>query len=254
MGKNLRGGYKLIPLPIDLDEYEGQDAVVSGIYSKIKSTKKRIVLTGLNEAGVLYGDLSVEVELKSNGKLFISNAYGYDLTISSDDKVSVASHVDTSVVANPTLAGTEDELSGLEINGTKYKVSGENVVANPTLAGTEAELNGLEVGSTKYKVRKGTTIYKHTLNNIQSTPFARSLDVFTLNPTPYSGQYGALIQQIVSQNIRGHLLYASDENNNDFVYTIVTATVDSQDHAIINVSGKINVDSTATISDTVTEL
>lgn len=165
MGKNLRGGYKLIPLPIDLDTYEGQDAVVFGIYSKIKSTKKRIVLISLIVAGALMNDLSVEVELKSNGKLFISNAYGYDLTIDSNDKVSVASHVDTSVVANPTLAGTEDNLSGLEVNGTKYKVpSGINVVANPTLEGTESALSGLEVGSTKYKVISGTTLYLHSMS------------------------------------------------------------------------------------------
>lgn len=30
----------------------------------------------------------------------------------------------TNVVANPTLAGTEDPLTGLEVDGTKYKVGG----------------------------------------------------------------------------------------------------------------------------------
>lgn len=30
----------------------------------------------------------------------------------------------TTVVANPTLAGTEDPLTGLEVDGTKYKVEG----------------------------------------------------------------------------------------------------------------------------------
>lgn len=57
------------------------------------------------------------------------------------------------VAANPTLAGTEADLTGLEVDGTKYAVpQPTNVVANPTLAGTEAALAGLEVGNTKYKV------------------------------------------------------------------------------------------------------
>lgn len=37
------------------------------------------------------------------------------------EKISSAG---TTVVANPTLAGTEDSLTGLEIDGTKYKVGG----------------------------------------------------------------------------------------------------------------------------------
>ena len=58
-----------------------------------------------------------------------------------------------SVEANPTLAGTESDLQGLEVNGTKYKIpEGTSVVANPTLAGSESKLSGLQVGDTKYKV------------------------------------------------------------------------------------------------------
>lgn len=60
------------------------------------------------------------------------------------------------VAANPTLAGTESSLTGLEVNGTKYKVdTGTTVVANPTLVGTESDLTGLQVGNTKYKVPSG---------------------------------------------------------------------------------------------------
>lgn len=57
----------------------------------------------------------------------------------------------TKVVANPELAGTEDNLTGLQVGDEKYKVSEVN--ANPTLAGTEAELTGLQVDGTKYKVQ-----------------------------------------------------------------------------------------------------
>ena len=64
----------------------------------------------------------------------------------------------TEVVANPVLAGTESDLTGLEVAGTKYKVptgGGTEVVANPSLAGTESDLTGLEVAGTKYKVPTG---------------------------------------------------------------------------------------------------
>ena len=66
----------------------------------------------------------------------------------------------SSVVANPTLVGTEANLTGLEVDGIKYKVSGSgsSVIANPTLVGTEADLTGLQVGETKYKVSNVTVI------------------------------------------------------------------------------------------------
>ena len=68
------------------------------------------------------------------------------------------------VNANPTLAGTEAALEGIEVGTTKYKVEQPiNVVANPTLAGTEAALEGIEVGATKYKVSSGSDVY---VNNI----------------------------------------------------------------------------------------
>ena len=54
------------------------------------------------------------------------------------------------VIANPTLAGTEEKLTGLQVGETKYAVS--EVIANPELAGTESKLNGLEVNGTKYSV------------------------------------------------------------------------------------------------------
>lgn len=62
----------------------------------------------------------------------------------------------TKVEANPTLAGTESDLTGLKIEDTAYKIpTPTTVVANPTLAGTEADLEGLQVGDTKYKISSG---------------------------------------------------------------------------------------------------
>lgn len=58
------------------------------------------------------------------------------------------------------------------------------VVANPTLAGTEAALTGLEVGDTKYKV--GSQLYRHTLDIQISHDGHYSLYMFfySTDPTP----------------------------------------------------------------------
>ena len=67
----------------------------------------------------------------------------------------------TNVEANPTLEGTESDLEGLKVGATKYKVP-PRVIPNPTLEGTEANLEGLQVGNTKYKVGGGgSSEYKH---------------------------------------------------------------------------------------------
>lgn len=72
--------------------------------------------------------------------------------------------IEGQVEANPTLAGTEASLTGLQIGDTKYAVpQGTTVVANPTLAGTEADLEGLQVGDTKYKVGGGKQLYQHNI-------------------------------------------------------------------------------------------
>lgn len=70
-------------------------------------------------------------------------------------------------------------LETLALNGGGSGGSGgTTVVANPTLAGTEAELTGLQVGSTKYKVPQGggATLYQHNIafkktTNIQEVFF-----------------------------------------------------------------------------------
>lgn len=48
------------------------------------------------------------------------------------------------------------------------------VVANPTLAGTEASLTGLQIGETKYKVGGGKQLYRHIIT------FASSSDHYTI--------------------------------------------------------------------------
>ena len=68
----------------------------------------------------------------------------------------------TPVVANPTVVGSESDLTSIQIGDTKYKVTGgggggSEVIANPTLVGDEDSLTGLEVDGTKYKVSGGSS-------------------------------------------------------------------------------------------------
>jgi hypothetical protein len=53
----------------------------------------------------------------------------------------------TEVVANPTLAGTEDPLTGLEVDGTKYKVrdGSTNGLGYLTTAPTAANTDGIKI-------------------------------------------------------------------------------------------------------------
>lgn len=71
------------------------------------------------------------------------------------DKDLLPSDVGTTVVANPTGTATDD-LTKIQVGETIYGIEGgTEVIANPTMAGTEAALNGLQVGDTKYKVDSG---------------------------------------------------------------------------------------------------
>lgn len=77
--------------------------------------------------------------------------------------------VGTEVVANPTLSGSESDLTGLEINGTKYKVP-------------SGEIGG------------GVKVYQHTVNSgtyifwsFTSTPFTSAEDIWAKANTIYGG-------------------------------------------------------------------
>ena len=88
-----------------------------------------------------------EVTTEDNGKV---------LTVV-EGEWGVADSQGTVVTANPTLVGTESDLTGLEVDGTKYAVpQGTEVVANPTLVGDEEDLESIQIGNTKYKISGGS--------------------------------------------------------------------------------------------------
>lgn len=95
------------------------------------------------------------------------------------------------VVANPTLAGTEAALTGLEVDGTKYKVNQPIAVeGNPSGAVGGSALTGLKIGDTVYKVRDGST---NGLGYLTTAPSAANTDgikivVLSAEPaTKYNG-------------------------------------------------------------------
>lgn len=77
----------------------------------------------------------------------------------------VTDYIEGQVEANPSLAGTEASLTGLQVGDTKYKVEQPiNVEANPILAGTESDLSSIEIGDTKYKIGGGKILYRNRVD------------------------------------------------------------------------------------------
>ena len=92
---------------------------------------------------------------------FFNRVIEGDLELSSSDK---SNNGITKVVANPTLAGTEAGLEGLEVSGTKYSVKkGAVAGVEGAPSGTLATVLGLDSNGklAKGSVSGGTQLYKH---------------------------------------------------------------------------------------------
>ena len=117
---------------------------------------------------------------------------------------AVQAGIEENIVANPTLAGTEDSLSSIQIGTTKYAVGGgTEVVANPTLVGTETALSGLQVGDTKYSVG-GDHLYVHHIYMAKDFTGANTFYAYF---TFYSNSSTA----VNSSNALGDILYNTFE-------------------------------------------
>ena len=128
----------------------------------------------------------INSESATNGQVLTANGAG-------GASWQNASGGGTEVVANPTLAGTETDLTGLEVAGTKYKVpsgGGTEVIANPSLAGNESDLTGLEVAGTKYKVPTGgsggTQLYLHNMATSGSAITRSKVSVISIDNSSYT--------------------------------------------------------------------
>lgn len=74
------------------------------------------------------------------------------------------------------------------------------VVANPTLAGTEGDLEGIQVGDTKYKIGGGKQLYQHNLNwGVDSNGLKTNLHgLFIINDSPTPFTFNTLLQWLSS--------------------------------------------------------
>ena len=98
---------------------------------------------------------------------FFNRVIEGDLELSSGDK---SKNGITKVVANPTLAGTEAGLEGLEVSGTKYSVKkGAVAGVEGAPSGTLDTVLGLDSNGklAKGSVSGGTQLYLHDIKSEQ---------------------------------------------------------------------------------------
>ena len=147
------------------------------------------------------------------------------------------------VTANPTLAGTEPLLTGLQIGDDKYKAPDQTKIytsvagtepefeglqvcegliykvpagaeANPPLDGTEPLLNGLKIGNDKYKVPDPTKI----INTLSGTePALKGLQigegiVYRILPVVSIGDAGKFLRVNVSGQWDAETVPAAEDN------------------------------------------
>ena len=95
---------------------------------------------------------------------------------------------------------------------------GTEVIANPTLAGTEDALTGLQVGETKYKVDSGTHLYQHFIlcNEGGIVLITNDSTAFTLS---------TLTQYLYTNDIRAPLICGTDNGSSSDNYIYVTAYI-----------------------------
>ena len=116
----------------------------------------------------------------------------------------VTNYIEGQVVANPTLAGTEAELTGLQVGDTKYKIpEGTVVTANPTLAGTEADLESIEIGDTKYKVGGGKQLYRHCITILYATQYFISFDIINDREASYTDKWSDITAYMTAKGFNG---------------------------------------------------
>ena len=81
------GGYQIIDLK-NIKLTVGTGTKIDGVYDKIKSTRKAILISGLNVGGTEYHDTFVELTV--SGTNYTGTIYGKTITISNADLVTVS--------------------------------------------------------------------------------------------------------------------------------------------------------------------
>lgn len=109
---------------------EGKDSlIIQGSKSQVPGANGDVLLVQEEDGNIV----SIEGKLDAVGKFTPTTASvpapgesdnGKILGVTDGELIYVSQEAGTSVVANPTLAGTEDALIGLQVGDTKYKVGG----------------------------------------------------------------------------------------------------------------------------------
>lgn len=82
MSKN--GGYLIVDCG-EISFTKGKPQVVSGVYDKLESCSKAVLISGVELDGTEYGDIFVS--LRVNGSAFTGEFYSGTITINDDDEI-----------------------------------------------------------------------------------------------------------------------------------------------------------------------
>ena len=143
MNKNLKGGYKIIPLDKDLEDLEGT-LKINGIYEKIESSyRKPLLLSGISIGGVEKNDVFINKLEVIDGDFVISDIYGYKITIDDEDNVTTELQNDSpfqkyevDVEYDNESLGTPDVVSLLDDELKTAILEGKLISATWTKKGT----------------------------------------------------------------------------------------------------------------------
>jgi hypothetical protein len=139
-------------------------------YASTFRGKEVIVSTGAGYGSTTYGHSSIHIgnPRKPTCDYYFPEEKSGTLALTSD--IPTVNDPTITFVQGTAIKGTihlnqsENQTIALDAGGS----GGSSVVANPTLAGTEADLTGLEVDGTKYKVSSGgggseVHLYQHNI-------------------------------------------------------------------------------------------
>ena len=99
---------------------------------------------------------------------------------------STPSQIDAAVTKANAITSTPSQIDGAVADATK-------VVANPTLAGTETELTAIEIAGTKYKIVSGGVSGTSVSLSMNANP---RYNTNTINTTVASTPSISLIQEV----------------------------------------------------------
>lgn len=99
----VKGGYQIINFN-GVELKKGTPKQISNIYDKIEGTDKSILLSGLNVNGVDYRDIFCESIVVGDG--YVIKAFGFKISISDIDKVTVEDDIITDEILDLTFFGS----------------------------------------------------------------------------------------------------------------------------------------------------